>query len=702
MDAFNTPTEDYQRVLEAKDAQISELNRALEAKDAQISELNRALEAKDVQIAELENTLKAKDTQVRSLEIHIQQMEHGIVMQLLHKCERAVEALLPQGTRRRYYCGLGLAGIRVTLSEGWRSFWIKAKTWFKQKTNAYQLWIAQNEPSKGELARYRQESLSFRFRPKISIITPIWNADEKQLRLAIESILNQVYDNWELCIVGNGSAENHVSRTISKYAEKEPRLKVKLLSENKGISGNYNEALSLASGEFVGFLDDDDELAVHALYEVAKVLNEKPQLDLIYSDEDRVTNEGKRSRPFLKPDWSPDMLLSCMYTGRLGVYRKAILDDIGGFRIGYGDAAEYDLVLRFIEKTSKIYHIPAVLYHNRVKKVSSRLINGGSKEDLLALKDYLVRNGIEGEVLSSKWKGSYRVKRRILGNPVVSIIIPTKDKLNFLRPCIKSILDKTDYDNYEIIIVNNQSREPKTLHYLEEVKEHPKVRVLGYDRPFNFSAINNYAASQANGEYILFLNNDTKVISEEWLSAMLEHAQRKEVGLVGCLLLYPNSKIQHAGVIIGSGSLGRHSHRYLPASRPGYYLRPHLVQNLSAATAACVLLRKEVFQEVHGFDENLPIACSDVDICLKIKEKGYLIVYTPYAKLCHPELTTRGRDDTPEKQARVRNEEAYMRSKWGQVIDKVDPYYNPGLTLTREDFSLGLRLGVPVQREFDT
>ena len=560
-------------------------------------------------------------------------------------------------------------------------------------TNPYQLWIVSNEPDEKTLDDYRQKALSFTYRPKISLITSLWNADGKWLKSAIASVLRQVYNNWELCLAV-GADQPQVSEVIRPYAQIDSRIKIKLLPQNKGVAANYNEALSLATGEFISLLGHEDELAPFALYECVRLLNQRPQADMIYSDEDRVTDKGKRFGPFFKPDWSPDTLLSCPYTGNLGIYRKKIVDEIGGFRTDYNSAQAYDMVLWFIEKTNQIYHIPKVLYHRRdtPKSAASRAETSAGLLAKKAIEDHLTRNGIAGRVVDGLWPGSYRVRRQIIGSPLVSIIIPSKDKVDILRVCVNSIISRTDYANYEILIVDNGSTDPKTLGYYHQLEGNPKVRILHYDKPFNFSALNNYAVSQANGEHLLFLNDDTEVMSTEWLSAMLEHSQRKEVGAVGAKLLFPDGTIQHCGIVLGLSPFKGYSVAgqayYGYPDHPGYMGRISIISDNSAVTAACMLLRKQVFKEVGGFDQNLAFAYNDVDLCLKIREKGYLVVYTPYARLYHHESRTRGYEDTPEKQERFLKEIEYVRARWGPVIDKGDPYYNRNLALDRRDFSL--------------
>ncbi|MEM4523447.1 MAG: glycosyltransferase, partial [Nitrososphaeria archaeon] len=402
---------------------------------------------------------------------------------------------------------------------------------------------------------------------------------------------------------------------------------------------------------------------------------------------------GKRVEPFFKPDYSPDYFLSCNYLCHLAVIRKSLVEKVGGFRLGYDGSQDYDLFLRVLEHTNKVAHIPKILYHWRKTQssaASSIYAKPYAYENAKkALLEAMKRRGIEIEgVYDGLWKGSYRIRYRIMGNPKVSIIIPTKDKVEFLRKCVESVLNKTTYQNYEIVIVDNNSQEDKTFEYYREIENNPKIRIIQYKKPFNFSAIINFAVSKIESEYLLFLNNDTEVITPEWLSAMLEHIQRKEVGAVGAKLLYPNGRIQHCGVILGLGS-GKHKvpgHIFRGFPDPVRHPSADVIRNFSAVTAACMLTKKSVFEEVGGFDEvNLPVAFNDVDYCLKLREKGYLIVYTPYAVLYHYEGLSRGRDEL--KNERFKREVEFMINKWGKVLEN-DPYYNPNLTKEREDCSI--------------
>jgi GT2 family glycosyltransferase/SAM-dependent methyltransferase/peptidoglycan hydrolase CwlO-like protein len=683
-------------VVQARDAQLAELNATLQTRDRQIGELNAVVQARDSQIGELNAVVQARDAQLANIQAQMLQINQGIVVQIMSRFRNIIDKLLRKGTKPRNYYELGLTGLRIILNDGWGAFYKRYKSWASpqklnplsissQEIDQYQLWISKNEPDISEIQRQRSRSSSFKYRPKISIITPVWNPKAEWLQAAIESVLNQTYDNWELCLADGRSTKPHVRRMLKEYARKDSRIKVTLLPKNKGISGNSNEALALAKGEFIALLDHDDELAAFALYEIAQILNDNTKLDFIYSDEDIIDETGQRLYPSFKPDWSPDLLLSYMYTCHLSIFRKKLVEESGGFRPEYDGSQDHDLVLRLIERTKNIYHIPKILYHWRVTSQSAA---GGHSEvkpyahiaGKKAIKDYLQRNSIEGDVIDGAGPGLYSVRRKINDYPAVTIIIPTKDNHRLIQNCINSILHKTSYDNYEIIIVNNQSRESEVLDYLSQLKKHPKITILEYNKPFNFSAINNLAVSQSKGEHILFLNNDTEVINEDWLTAMLEHSQRTEVGAVGAKLLFPDNRIQHCGVILGIAGVAGHA--YYGSSFP--LGRPSVIGNYSAVTAACMMLRKEVFAKIGGFDENLAVLYNDVDLCLKIRQQNYLIVYTPYATLYHHESATKF-DTKPHDP--YPHDTNYFKNKWDRILRKGDPYYNPNLTLDKSDFS---------------
>ena len=548
----------------------------------------------------------------------------------------------------------------------------------------YQIWIKKHQLSPKKIKQIQDQSRQFKYKPLISIIMPVYNVKSEWLIKAIESVREQYYANWQICMVDDASPKPHIKRILRKYASKDNRIQVGYLKENQGISVASNAALSLAKGEFIGLLDNDDELAPEALYEIAKLLNQHRDADMIYSDEDHISPDDQRINPYFKPDWSQDTFLSNMYTCHFGVYRKKIIDQIKGFRKEYTGAQDYDLVLRFTEKTDKIYHIPKILYHWRQVPGSTAAAADAkpyaTRNARLALINALKRRKIKGKVFHGKFLNSFRIKREILGNPMISIIIPTKDAIDVLVKCIKSIKQKTSYKNYEIIIIDNNSQEQGTRDYFAKADE-LGFRVLQYKPLFNFAAINNYAVGHARGEHVLFLNNDMEVIKKGWLKAMLEHSQRKQVGAVGAKLIYPDDKIQHAGVVIGIGGVAGHSHKRYPKNSHGYFGSLNIIRNYSCVTAACLMIRKKVFLEINGFEEKLPRAFNDVDLCLKLRKAGYLIVYTPYAELYHYESYSRASGVEPY-------EIEFMFKKWGQNFLKKDPYYNPNLTLEREDFSL--------------
>ena len=552
-----------------------------------------------------------------------------------------------------------------------------------QEFNArYQAWLQRNCLSSDDIARMKANLRTRTYTPCISIVVPVYNTDETWLRKAIDSVRAQGYPHWELCLVNDCSTKPQVRSVLDEYGAVDPRIRVKHLDRNVGIAGASAQALSLATGEFVGLLDHDDELSPDALYEVVSRLNQDPELDLLYSDEDKVDLSGLHVEPFFKPDWSPDLLLSMNYITHFSVFRRALLEQVGGFRPGFDGSQDYDLLLRFTEETSRIAHIPRVLYHWRKIPGSAAMSEEAKpyayKAGQRAIAEALSRRQQDGTV-ESIVPGRYMVRYQLGGNPLVSIIIPTRDKVGLLRQCLKSIEEKTSYTRYEIIVVDNGSVEPETIKYLDAISS--KYRVCQYPGQFNFAAICNFGAVQAKGSHLLFLNNDTQVIKPDWLTAMLEQAQRPEVGAVGAKLLYPDGRIQHAGMVMGiNGSTG-HAFRYLPRYYQSYCGLAEVVRNCSAVTAACMMVPRAVFDEVDGFDERFRVVCNDVDLCFRIRQRGHLVVYTPQAMLFHHESASRGSLHPLEDQ------DLFLK-QWGDLIRDGDPYYNPNLTLAREDWSL--------------
>ncbi|EGO6632966.1 glycosyltransferase family 2 protein [Enterococcus faecalis] len=590
--------------------------------------------------------------------------------------------------------------------------WIKAKKGFKYMAKngishtiqrakieklrnqaSYPNWLARNEVL--DIESMTQEIATFHYQPKISIAMPVYNVEEKWLRLCIDSILNQVYTNWELCMADDASTDPNVKKILTEYQQLDERIRVVFREQNGHISEATNSALAIATGEFVALLDNDDELAINAFYEVVKVLNENPELDLIYSDEDKIDMDGNRSDPAFKPDWSPDLLLGTNYISHLGVYRRSILEEIGGFRKGYEGSQDYDLVLRFTEKTTKerITHIPKVLYYWRMLPTSTAVDQGSKgyafEAGLRAVQDALVRRGINGHATHGAANGLYDVYYDIESEKLVSIIIPTKNGYKDVQRCVSSIIEKTTYQNYEVIMADNGSTDPKMHELYAEFEQQLPGRffVESIDIPFNFSTINNRAAKKAHGEYLLFLNNDTEVITENWLTLMVSFAQQERIGCVGAKLLYPNNTVQHAGVILGLGGVAGHGHYGYPHGDLGYFGRLAINVNYSAVTAACLLMKKADFDAVGGFEEAFTVAFNDVDLCLKVQALGRDNVWLHEAELYHFESQTRGYDDKGKKKKRFEQEKVMMEEKWGPLIEN-DPFYNPNLTRDIPNFSL--------------
>ncbi len=557
----------------------------------------------------------------------------------------------------------------------------------------YEIWIARNELSLAELARQREGAGQLSYRPLFSVIMPVYNPPPDVLKAAIQSVLDQTYDRWELCIADGASPNPAVRAVLTEAAESGAPIHVRFLHNNLGISENSNAALGLAQGDFIVLLDHDDTIAPEALYENALLLNRHPDADMIYSDEDKIDIAGVRSGPFFKPDWSPDLMRSMMYTCHLGVYRTELVRTLNGFDSAYDGAQDYDLVLRLTEKTGKIHHIPKVLYHWRMIEGSTAL-NSDQKPAAYAKQPLLVaehcrRIGWECEVTTPSFSHIMRCRPVSNAEPSVTIIIPTRDQPHVLERCVDSILKKSTYDAYDILIVNNDSQQVETHALFDCLRANLRITILDCPGAFNYSGINNRAVAKAKGEFVLLLNDDTEVITPDWIEALLDYGTRSDVGAVGAKLLYPWGTIQHGGVVVGVADVAGHAHRNTPEFEPGYAGRAIAVQNFSAVTGACLLTRRDLYQKVGGLDEvNLPISYNDVDYCLRLRESGYLIVWTPYALLLHHESLSRGHDGAPERVIRFGHESGYMRRRWGKALLH-DPYYNPNFSTTSDNFELG-------------
>lgn len=542
-----------------------------------------------------------------------------------------------------------------------------------------------------ELARQRQEV--FENGPCFSIAVPLYQTKEKYLREMIESVQAQTYTNWELCLADGSGREHSLQPVVGEYIAKDKRIKYCLLDSNEGIAGNTNEALKMADGDFVVLTDHDDLLSPEALYQCAKAVQKEPQTDVIYSDEDKVDMSGKKFfEPHFKSDYNIDLLCTMNYICHLFVVRKDVMERAGLFESCYDGAQDHDFILRCTEKAEHIVHIPKVLYHWRCHAQSTSE-NPESKlyafeNGCKAVKAHYDRIGVPAEVVQGPFYGMYRTKYLWKEQPLVSIIIPNKDHVADLRKCMDSIEEKSVYRNFEFIIVENNSTEEETFAYYKEIEKRDNVRVLYYKEDFNYSRINNFGAKEANGEYVLLLNNDTEMIEPDSIKEMLDVCMRPDVGIVGAKLLYEDNTIQHAGVIIGFGGVAGHAFIGQDRDDNGYFSRIISVQNLSAVTAACLMVRRSVFDEVEGLNEEFKVAFNDIDFCLKVRKAGYLVVYNPYAQFYHYESKSRGQEDSADKVARFQQEIGLFGERWGELLEHGDPYYNPNLTLDKADFSL--------------
>jgi len=554
----------------------------------------------------------------------------------------------------------------------------------------YGLWIARNEPTVEDLRQMRREAANFAVCPRISIAVPVYKTPIALLTRCIESVLDQTYPTWELCLADDGSGDAALAALLQQYTKRDARIRVVTLPQNLGISGATNAALSLSTGQYLAFLDHDDELAAFALSEVVRAVNENPDTELFYSDEDKIDEQGCRYDAFFKPDWSPDLFRSCNYICHLAVMKRSLAESLGGLDESYSGAQDYEFFLRASERTQKIKRIPRVLYHWRAVAGSAAKAPeekpAASADGKRALTAYVERNA-PGARVEETGVCRYRVRYPIARDPRVSILIPTGGHKNVFR-AVEDVLEKTAYKNYDILLIDN-SRTVRVEEYASRLaaRKAPVQYVNWRGKPFNFSRMNNAAARTASSPYILFLNDDTTVIAAEWLTAMLEHAQRPEVGAVGAQLWYPNNVIQHAGVVMGIYGNCSHAFKGVPGELPHYYFDfPNLIRNCSAVTGACLLIAREKFFEAGAFDEvNLAVAFQDVDLCLKLLELGYRNVYTPYAKLYHYESATKtGKDKIPDPA-----EDAFMKKKWARYIAD-DPCYNPNLARRKEDFSLAI------------
>ncbi len=587
-------------------------------------------------------------------------------------------------------------GLKYLQHFGVKEFLIRLSDRIEPEEVPYGPWYEEHRAAQEVLERQRRKKwenpLTF------SIAVPLYRTPEKYLREMIESVRQQTYPHWELCLANGSPEDENLNRVLEEYEAADERIRVRKLQNNAGIAGNTNAALEMAAGAYVGMLDHDDLLAPDALFEIVSRIERERQAgrpcpDMIYTDEDKVSGDGaEHFGPNLKPDFSPDLLRSNNYICHFLVISGSLLERTGGFDSQYDGAQDYDFILRCSEQAERICHVPRILYHWRTH-AQSTADNPISKQyaydaGTRAIEAHLLRCGLDGEVVRKKDFGFYRVRYRVKGEPLVSIIIPNKDEKDTLEKCLRSVLEKTTYRNFEIIIVENNSKTDEIFQYYKEIDGRNGIHVVYWDREFNYSAINNFGISHAKGDYLLFLNNDMEIIDGSWITEMLSHCQRPGTGAVGARLYYPDNTIQHAGIIVGLGGIAGNIFVGLKRSHTGYMHRESLQQDLSAVTAACMMVKREACEAVGGFEEKLAVAFNDVDFCLRLRKAGYLIVYDPYAELYHYESKTRGAENTKEKVQRFQNEIEYMRSHWITILKEGDPYYNKNLSLSKWNYSL--------------
>jgi GT2 family glycosyltransferase len=563
-------------------------------------------------------------------------------------------------------------------------------------SQAYDSWIKINHTRKSDLIIYAEVIKILEHKPLISIIMPVYNPPIEYLKAAVNSVISQVYTNWELCIADDFSTEAHVRKVLDDFVKQDRRIKVRYRSSNGHISEASNTAVEMANGDFIALLDQDDLLTSDALFQNVLALNLNPQIDMLYSDEDKINEQGFRFSPHFKPDWAPESLLSRNYICHFVVLKRSIVNEIGGFRRGFEGSQDYDLILRFTEKTQRIYHIPRILYHWRTHSNSTALSAGAKSYAAIAgenaLKEALIRRRTPGRVNPLlELPGNFNIIYDIEGTPRVSIIIPSKNQFHFVSNCLDSIFKKTTFTNFEVIFIDNGSNEDDVLSLLQFWEKNEPIRFKRYikDISFNFSELINYGREKATGNFLILLNNDTEIISEDWIESLLNQAQRSEIGAVGCKLIFLNKTIQHAGVLLGVGGIANHAMlgEYKDTNKHFCYLK--LTNNVSAVTGACLMVETNKFDLVGGFDENLAIAFNDIDFCLKLFEQGYRNLYLPYVTLYHFESKSRGKDISNEKRKRLENESSFMKEKWKGLIER-DSFYNINLTNEKMDFSLNL------------
>lgn len=588
--------------------------------------------------------------------------------------------------RNKFRCDLFTA-LKLVIKKSKESFNLSL-----ENEEVYQQWRREyHDLTQLDYRLIRAHLEAMEYKPLITITLPVYNPDIRHFRDAIESVICQLYTNWELCIVDDHSTNMETKELLEHYKASDPRIRLLYRGMNGGIAAATNDAISMATGEFIALMDQDDLIEPHALYLVCVKLNEKPGANLIYTDSDHMDTNGRLYNPFFKPDWNYDYMMGANYLNHLTVIRTASVVAGGGFRPGFEGSQDYDLYLRIIEKIPQdtIEHIPFILYHWRIheRSFSNSNLQTAIESSRLALNEHLARSHYQANAVRNPFRpGYHRVIWDIQGNnPLVSIVIPTRDRVEMLAGCISGILERTDYKPIEVIIVDNGSLEDKTHQYFESIHRSNPVRIIKDSGPFNYSRLCNFGVRCSKGNLICLLNNDISIINPTWLTELVSHALRENVGVTGAKLYFADNRIQHAGVILGIRGVAGHIYKYVERKYPGDHARLQLTQNLSAVTGACMIFKRSVFDHVEGLDEeHLSVAFNDVDFCLRVRNAGYKIVWTPFAELYHLESATRGQENNSEKKARFKSEVEYMVGTWGEQLTN-DPYFNSNLSLDYEE-----------------
>lgn len=647
-------------------------------------DFKEAYEKEHLKNAELAGRIADLEAKNEDLQYKLDRIKNNPLWKMSKPARSAVHYLIRQ-KQRLANCG-GPRGVLAKLN------------YKKREKQAMRQFGTESFPGPQEAVRQREEK--FERMVKISILVPLFNTPKDYLTEMIESVQNQTYGNWELCLADGSDAEHaYVGDMCREYIEKDDRIVYRKLDRNEGIAGNTNRCYEMATGEYIGLFDHDDILHPSALYEYVKAINEQ-DADYLYCDETTFKNSdiNKMLTMHFKPDYAPDNLRANNYICHFSVFARELLEGTELFRSQFDGSQDHDMILRLTDRAKKVVHVPKLLYYWRCH--SGSVASGISAKPYAiegakgAVADHLRRHGFEHfKIESTKaFETIFRLRYQVLGTPKVSIVIANKDHVDDLRRCVSSILTKSTYDNYEIVIVENNSETKEIFNYYEDLKKDhgDKITIVTYEGAFNYSAVNNLGVKHSTGEYILLLNNDTEVITVNWIEELLMYAQREDVGAVGGKLYYENKTIQHAGVVIGLGAhrTAGHTHYKQPRQNLGYMGRLCYAQNVTAVTGACLMVKKTLFEKVNGLEENFAISLNDVDFCLKLREEGYLNVFTPFAELFHYESISRGLDDHGEKAKRYDAESERFREKWKVQLEKGDPYYNPNFSLDRSDFSL--------------